>query len=61
MLFRSLSRLALDAAVTDDADGHLDRFLAAAAAAGVRLRHLERERASLEELYLEIAGGPPPP
>ena len=48
--------------------GHVDASLlsarAAAApgesfAAGLRLRHLRRERASLEERYLEIAGGGP--
>jgi len=43
----------------DDAEGALDRLLAAAAAAGLRPRHIQRERASLEERYLEIAGGGP--
>ncbi len=38
-------------------DSGLDRFLADAAAAGLRIRHLERERATLEDLYLQIAGG----
>ena len=35
----------------------IDPFLAAASAAGLRLRHLERERATLEDLYLAIASG----
>jgi len=43
-----------------DPDETLDRFVAAAGAAGVRLRHLERERATLEDLYLRIAGGEGP-
>ena len=43
-----------------DPDQTLDRFVAAAGAAGVRLRHLERERATLEDLYLRIAGGEGP-
>lgn len=55
-----LWRLVLGERGADDADGHLDRFLAAAGASGSRLRHLERERATLEELYLEIAGGAAP-
>jgi ABC-2 type transport system ATP-binding protein len=38
-----------------DPEELLDRFLAASAAAGLALRHLERERGSLEEIYLEIA------
>ena len=49
-------RLAIDGD-GDAALATLDRFLGAAAAAGSRLRHLERERGSLEELYLAIAGG----
>lgn len=44
-------RLLLDAA---DPEG-LDRLLAAATAAGLKLRHLERERDGLEELYLKVA------
>ena len=43
-----------------DPDQTLDRFVAAAGAAGLRLRHLERERATLEDLYLRIAGGEGP-
>jgi len=43
-----------------DPDETLDRFVAAAGAAGLRLRHLERERATLEDLYLRIAGGEGP-
>jgi hypothetical protein len=35
----------------------IDRFIAAAGASGLRLRHLERERATLEDLYLAIADG----
>ena len=52
-------RLAIDG---DDATAlaTLDRFLGAASAAGANLRHLERERGSLEELYLAIAGGAAP-
>ena len=49
-------RLAIDG--DDDAAlAALDAFLTAATAAGSKLRHLERERGSLEELYLAIAGG----
>jgi ABC-2 type transport system ATP-binding protein len=48
--------LRLSVADESGADAALDRFLAAAAAAGSRIRHLERERGSLEDLYLEIAG-----
>ena len=44
-------RVMLDAADADGPDG----LLAAAAAAGLRLRHLERERDSLEDLYLRLA------
>jgi len=40
-----------------DAPEGIDRFVAAASAAGLRLRHLERERATLEDLYLAIADG----
>jgi hypothetical protein len=40
-----------------DAPEEIDRFVAAASAAGLRLRHLERERATLEDLYLAIADG----
>ena len=47
-------RVVLDAA---DAEGP-DAFLSAAAAAGLRLRHLERERDSLEDLYLRLAVAP---
>ena len=55
-----LLRLHVDgAAVEADASAALDRFLAAAGAAGLKLRHLRRERTSLEERYLEIAGGGP--
>jgi len=35
----------------------IDRFLEAAGAFGLRVRHLERERATLEDLYLAIAEG----
>jgi hypothetical protein len=35
----------------------IDRFLEAAGAVGLRVRHLERERATLEDLYLAIAEG----
>ena len=40
--------------------GAIDRFLAQATAHGLHLRHLERERGSLEDLYLSLAdkGGP---
>jgi ABC-2 type transport system ATP-binding protein len=55
-----LLRLHVDGTAAEaDASGALDRFLAAAGAAGLKLRHLSRERASLEERYLEIAGGGP--
>ena len=40
-----------------EANEAIDPFLAAASAAGLRLRHLERERATLEDLYLAIASG----
>jgi ABC-2 type transport system ATP-binding protein len=38
----------------DSADG-IDRFLDEARGRGLRLRHLERERGTLEELYLRLA------
>ncbi|MFM8284425.1 MAG: ABC transporter ATP-binding protein [Planctomycetaceae bacterium] len=41
-------------------DATLDRLLAAASAAGLALRHLERERGSLEDIYLESAQGGAP-
>ena len=49
-----LWRLALDSA-----DG-IDRFLDEARGRGLLLRHLERERGTLEEIYLQLAnaGGP---
>jgi ABC-2 type transport system ATP-binding protein len=40
-----------------DAPEGIDQFVAAASASGLRLRHLERERATLEDLYLAIADG----
>ena len=40
-----------------EANEAIDHFLAAASAAGLRVRHLERERATLEDLYLAIASG----
>lgn len=46
-------RLRLELEPADPAG--LDGFLAAAAAAGLGLRHLERERDTLEELYLRLA------
>ncbi len=50
-------RLVIDSIVTPAGpDGALDGFVVAAGAAGLRLRHLERERATLEDLYLRIAG-----
>jgi ABC-2 type transport system ATP-binding protein len=43
----------------DSADG-IDRFLDEARGRGLLLRHLERERGTLEEIYLQLAdaGGP---
>lgn len=58
-----LQRLHLDAAAAGPpGDALLDRFLAEAAGRGLALRHLERERRTLEEVYLEHAGagGPRP-
>lgn len=46
-----LYRLFLD---SDDPDA-IDSFLAQAQATGMRVRHLERERGSLEDLYLSLA------
>ena len=46
-------RLRFELEPTDPAG--LDGFLAAAAAAGLGLRHLERERDTLEDLYLRLA------
>jgi ABC-2 type transport system ATP-binding protein len=43
----------------DSADG-IDRFLDEARGRGLRLRHLERERGTLEELYLRLAGAGEP-
>jgi hypothetical protein len=54
-------RLIIDNAAGDEPDALLDRFVAAAGASGLRLRHLERERSTLEDLYLQIAGGGTPP
>ena len=58
-----LHRLQLDAAAVGAAtappqDAMLDRFLVEAAARGFALRHLERERRTLEEVYLEHATVP---
>lgn len=55
-----LYRLGAGAAPGAVPEDTLDRFLAAAATAGLSLRHLERERGSLEDIYLEMAqpGGP---
>jgi ABC-2 type transport system ATP-binding protein len=39
-------------------DVALDRFLADAAAHGLAIRHLQRERRTLEDLYLELALAP---
>lgn len=39
-------------------DAALDRFLADAAARGLAIRHLQRERGTLEDLYLELAAAP---
>lgn len=41
------------------ADAALDRFLAEAAGHGLALRHLQRERGTLEEVYLALAAGVP--
>ena len=46
-----LWRVHLDPAAADS----LDRFLAQVHRAGLRLRHLEAERATLEDLYLTLA------
>ncbi|NBV46997.1 MAG: ABC transporter ATP-binding protein, partial [Planctomycetia bacterium] len=50
-----LFRLSIDGPADADPDPLLDRFLAEASAAGLALRHLERERGSLEDIYLELA------
>lgn len=47
-------RVVLEASAADGPDA----FLSAAAAADLRLRHLERERDSLEDLYLRLAVAP---
>jgi len=52
-----LFRLSIDGPADADPDPLLDRFLAEATAAGLALRHLERERGSLEDIYLELAQG----
>jgi ABC-2 type transport system ATP-binding protein len=46
--------------LASDAAGALDGFLDEARGRGLRLRHLERERESLEKIYLQLAdqGGP---
>lgn len=48
---QGLLRLFLESAEPDA----IDRFLGQATASGLRLRHLERERGSLEDLYLALA------
>jgi ABC-2 type transport system ATP-binding protein len=52
-----LFRLSVDGPADADPEPLLDRFLAEATAAGLALRHLERERGSLEDIYLELAQG----
>ena len=46
--------------LTLDSAGGIDRFLDEARGRGLLLRHLERERGTLEEIYLQLAdaGGP---
>jgi ABC-2 type transport system ATP-binding protein len=52
-----LFRLRVAGPADADPEPLLDRFLAEATAAGLALRHLERERGSLEDIYLELAQG----
>lgn len=53
---QGLLRLFLDSAAPEA----IDQFLSKASSHGLRLRHLQRERGSLEDLYLSLAdrGGP---
>ena len=44
-----------DPSPTADGSAAIDRFLAEALALGLRPRHLERERRTLEDVYLELA------
>ena len=38
-------------------DGDIDDVLRGLIGSGVKLRHLERMRSTLEDLYLDVAGG----